>query len=156
MGERIHARARGDCGRHAGGQLRIADDDARHHLGVKDHLLRLRRFLRDHAGAADFRAGPGRGRHGDDRRDLVGIGARPPIADILEIPERPGLSGRKGDDLARVEARAAAEGDDAVMLSGAEGGDAGFDIRLDRVRLNVGEQRDRKSRLFQKAERAVA
>jgi hypothetical protein len=111
--------------------------------------------LRDHAGAADFRAGPGRRRHGDDRRDLVGVRARPPIADILEIPQWAALPGRKRDDLARVEARAAAEGDDAVMFSGAEGDDAGFDVSLDRVRLNVGEHGDRKPRLFEKAERLL-
>ena len=56
---------------------------------MKDHLLGVRRLLRDDAGAADLRAGPRRGRHGDDRRDLVGVGARPPVADILEIPQRP-------------------------------------------------------------------
>ena len=116
MGERIHAGPGGDGGRHAGGELGVADHHARHHLGVKDHLLGLRRFLRDNAGAADFRAGPCRGRHGDDRCDPVRIGAGPPIADILEIPERPGLSGHEGNDLSRIETGAAAEGDDAVMI----------------------------------------
>ena len=82
----------------------------------------------DDAGAADFRAGAGRGRHGDDRRDPVRVGARPPVADILEIPHRPGLPGHEGDDLAGVEPRAAAEGDDAVMAAGAEHREAGFDI----------------------------
>ena len=60
---------------------------------------------------------------------LSGIGARPPVADILEIPDRARLPGHEGDDLAGIEARAAAEGDDAVMAAGAEHGDAGFDIR---------------------------
>ena len=41
------------------------------------------------------------------------------------------------------------------MLSGAEGGDAGFDVSLDRVRLNVGEQRDRKPRILKKPERLL-
>ena len=84
---------------------------------MKDHLLGVRRFLSDDAGAADFRAGSCRGRHGDDGRDLVRIGPRPPIADILEIPERAGLPGHEGNDLAGVEARAAAEGDDPVMAA---------------------------------------
>ncbi len=77
----------------------------------------MRRLLGDHAGAADLRAGARRGRYGDDRRDLLGVGARPPVADILEIPERPGLPGHEGDDLAGIEARAAAEGDDPVMAA---------------------------------------
>ena len=55
----------------------------------------------------------------------VGIGARPPVADILEIPHRPRLPGHEGDQLAEIERRAAAEGDDAVMLAGLEHGDAG-------------------------------
>ena len=54
----------------------------------------------------------------------VGVGARPPVADILEIPDRPRLPGHEGDELAEVEPAAAAEGDDAVMAAGAEGGDA--------------------------------
>ena len=32
-----------------------------------------------------------------------GVGARPPVADILEIPHRPGLAGHEGDDLAGIE-----------------------------------------------------
>ena len=116
MGERVHAGAGGDEGRHADGELRIADHHARHHLRMEDHLLGVRRLVGDDAGAADLGAGAGRGRHGDDRRDPVGVGARPPVADILEIPERPRLPGHEGDDLAGIERRAAAEGDDAVML----------------------------------------
>ena len=73
----------------------------------------------------------------------VGIGARPPVADILEIPHRPGLSGLEGDQLAEIERRAAAEGDDAVMLALREGGDAGGEVGLDRVGLDVGKHRMR-------------
>ncbi len=88
----------------------------------------MRRLLGDDAGAADLGARPRRGRHGNDRGDLVGVGARPPIADILEIPHWAGLPGHEGDHLAGIEAGAAAEGDDAVMAAFAEGGDAGFKI----------------------------
>ena len=87
---------------------------------MEDDLLRVRRLVGDDAGAADLRAGAGRRRHGDDRRDPFGIGARPPVADILEIPHRPRLPGHEGDDLAGIERRAAAESDDAVMLAGLE------------------------------------
>jgi hypothetical protein len=41
------------------------------------------------------------------------------------------------------------------MLSGAEGDDARFDVSLDRVRLNVGKQCDRKPRVFEKPERLL-
>ena len=58
---------------------------------------------------------PGSGGHRDDRRDAVGIRARPPVADVLEVPDRPGLPGHERDQLADIERRAAAERDDAVM-----------------------------------------
>ena len=155
MGESVHAGAGGDERRHADGEFRIADHHARHHLGMEDHLLGLRQLLGDDAGAADLGARSRRGRHGNHRGDLVGIGARPPIADILEIPERPRLPGHEGDDLAGIEARAAAESDDPVMAALAIGGDASFDIGVNRVRLNVGEYRHGKPRVFQDADGAL-
>ena len=60
----------------------------------------------------------------------VRVGARPPVADILEVPHRPGLAGHEGDDLAGIERRAAAEGDDAVMAAGLQGLEAGIDVGL--------------------------
>jgi hypothetical protein len=76
------------------------DDHLGHHQRMEDHLLGVRRLVGDDAGAADFRAGARRGRHRDDREDALGVGAGPPVADILEIPHRPGLAGHEGDDLA--------------------------------------------------------
>ena len=99
--------------------------DLRHHLRVEDDLLGVGRVVGEDGGAADLGAGAGGGRHGDDRRDAVGVGPRPPVADVLEVPDRPGLAGHEGDELADVEPRAAAEGDDAVMAAGLVGGDAG-------------------------------
>ena len=46
----------------------------------------------------------------------------------------------KATSFASVEAAAAAEGDDAVMAAGTEGGDAGGEVGLHRVGLDVGEQ----------------
>ncbi len=92
--------------------------------------------LGDDAGAADFRAGAGGGRHGDDRRDRR---RRRRASTSRRYPRSPTAAGvwpgHEGDQLAGVERRAAAEGDDAVMAAGAEGGDAGLDIRLHRVGL---------------------
>ena len=51
-------------------------------------------------------------------RNLRGIGARPPVADIFQIEDRNRLAVHQRDELADIEARAAAEGDDAVMLAG--------------------------------------
>ena len=49
--------------------------------------------------------------------DAGRIGARPPVADIPEIPHRSGLALHEGHDLAAIERRAAAERDDAVMAA---------------------------------------
>ena len=48
-------------------------------------------------------------------RDARGVGASPPVADVLEVPHRPRLTDHERDDLADVERGTAAEGDDAVM-----------------------------------------
>ena len=133
MRQRIHAGAGGDEGRHADRQLRVGDHHLRHHLRMKDDLLGVRRLVGDHAGAADLRAGAGRRRHRDDRRDAPGVGARPPVADVLEIPDRALLPGHEGDELAGIEPAAAAEGDDAVMAAGLEDVHARSEVRLDRV-----------------------
>ena len=58
MRQRIHAGARGDGGRHAHGQLGIADGDLRHHQRMEDHLLGVGRLIGDDAGAADLEPVP--------------------------------------------------------------------------------------------------
>src|SRR5204863_268336 len=82
-------------------------------------------------------------RYRNDRCNGGGIGAGPPIADILEIPERPGLAGHEGHGLGGVQAGAATPGDDAVMLACAIDLHAVFDIPADRGGLDVGEQAGR-------------
>ena len=124
MRQRVHAGADGQIGRQADRKLRVLDRDFRHHCRVEDDLLLMRRLVGDDARAADFRAGARRGRHGDDRRDAFRVGARPPVADILEIPHRPGLRLHEGDAFADVERRAAADRDDPVMAAGFVGRDA--------------------------------
>ena len=156
MRQRVHARRRRQIGRQADRQLGIADRDRRHHLRMEDDLLGVGRLLRDDAGAADLGAGAGGGRHGDDRRDAVRIGARPPVADVLEVPHRPRLAGHEGDDLADVERRAAAERDDAVVAAGAEDGDAGGDVAFDRIGLDVGKHVRRPGRRRASASSACA
>ena len=136
----VHAGGGGDVRRQAEGELRIEDDDGRQHLRVEDDLLHARRLVEDHPGAADFGAGAGGGRHRDDRRDPGGIGARPPIRLVLEIPERPALARHEGDHLADVERAAAAEGDDAVVAAVAPGGEAGLDVGADRIGVDGAEE----------------
>jgi hypothetical protein len=137
MREGVHAGAGGDLRRHADGQFRIGDDHRGQHFRMEDDLLHMRFGIGDDAGAADFRAGAGRRRHGDDRRDAVGIGAGPPVADILEIPDRARLAGMKATILPRSRPGTAAEGDDAVMAAVAEDLQAGFEVLLVRVRIDL-------------------
>ncbi len=140
--QRVHAGRRRDMRRQPESKLGIADDDARHHLGVEENLFGVRRLVGDDGGAADLGAGAGGGRHGDDGQDPIGIGAGPPIADVLEVPHRPRLAGHQGDDLAGIERAAAAKADHAVVAAGAKRLEPVMDILLDRVRPDVMEEGD--------------
>src|SRR3546814_1364962 len=108
--------------------------------------LDVGRLVDDDRGAADLRAGAGGGRHGDDRGDAFGVDALPVVALVLEVEQRALLAGHERDGLGTVEARAAAEGDDAVVAAGLVGGDAVVDILADRVRLHGGDQAGRPHR----------
>ena len=108
---------------------------------MEDDLFHVGRGVGQHGGAADLQAGAGGRRHGDAWRDGGGIGARPPIADILEVPHRTPLARHERDQLADIETRAAAERDHTVMSAGPVGGDAGGEVLLARVRIDVGEHR---------------
>ena len=94
---------------------------------------------REHAGAADFRTGAGGGWYRDDRRNACCVSAGPPVADILEIPDRPLLARHEGDGFSEVEAGTAAKGDDAVMSAVTKRLDAGIEVLLVRVRIDIGE-----------------
>ena len=117
VNEGVHAGGRGHRARQPDGELRIGYDDARHHLRMEDDLLLMRLLVEDHAGPADLGAGAGGGRNRNDRRDAGGVGARPPVADVLEVPQRARLSRHEGHHLAGVERRSAAERDDAVVAA---------------------------------------
>jgi len=107
---------------------------------MKDDLLLVRLFIEDDAGAAHFTARAGRGGNGHDRRDALRIGARPPVANVFEIPERPRLPRHERDDLAGVETRAAAEGHDSVMIAPAIRLEPRFDVGGHRIATHVGKQ----------------
>ena len=151
--QRIHAGPRRDLGRQADGEFRIGNHHLGQHQRVEDDLLGVVAGIGDDRGAADLRAGAGGGRHGDDRRDAVRIGARPPVLAILEIEDRARLAGHEGDQLADVHGRAAAEGDDAVMAAGLVGGDAVLEVLQRRIAVDLGEDRDGNLRLLQDVER---
>ncbi|OYX01240.1 MAG: hypothetical protein B7Z15_19740 [Rhizobiales bacterium 32-66-8] len=153
MGQRIHAGADGDEFGHADGKFGIGNHHLGHHQRVEDYLFSMGGLVGDDAGAADFRAGAGRGRHGDDGENALGIGAGPPVADILEIPHWPCLAGHEGDDLADIEPRAAAKGDDAIMAALAEHLDAGLDIGRDRVGFDLGEDADGNAGILEERDR---
>ena len=146
MGKGIKAGARRDCRRHANGQFWIADHHRRQNLGVKDDLLFGGFGVGDDAGAAHLGSGARGGGHGDDGRDCVCIGAGPPIADILKIPNRTGLTRHKGDHLTKVQAGPAAKGDHAIMAACLIGRDACGQVCLVRVGVNLAEHGTSKAR----------
>ena len=141
MDEGVDAGRRGHRARQTDGQFRVGNDDARHHLRMEDDFFLVRLFVEDDAGPADFRAGARRGRHRDDRRDAGGIRPGPPVADVLEIPQRAGLPRHEGHHLAGVERRSAAEGHDAIVTSRAIGTQARLDVAQGRVAPDGAEQR---------------
>ena len=143
MGERVHAGRHGQERRQPDAEFGIFDRHFRHHGGMEDDLLLVRRLIGDDAGATDLRAGASRRRHGDDRRDPVRIGAGPPVADILEIPDRPRLRRHEGDAFADIERGAAADRDDSVMAPIPKNLDPGKKIGLGRVAADLSEKSGR-------------
>ena len=141
MRKGIKAGAGGDEIRHADRQFGIGDDDAWQHFRVEDNLLHMRLRIGDNAGPPNLGPGTGGCRHGDDRGDGVSIGAGPPVADILEIPDRPCLTGHKGNHLAKIKSRATAKGDHTIMPASLVGFDTGREIHLVRVRVDLCKQR---------------
>ncbi len=139
--EGVDAGRRRDVARQADGELGVEDHDARHHERVKDDLLLVRLLVEDHARAADLRARPGRGWHRNDRCDARGICPRPPVADVLEVPERSLLSRHEGNDLACIERGTPAEGDDAVVAARTVGGEAGEHVAARGVTAHGAEER---------------
>ena len=90
--EWANAGRRGDVRRQSDCELRIGDNDPRHHLRMEDDLLDTCILVEKNPGPADLRAGTGGGRNRDHRGDAGGIGPRPPISNVLEIPQRPTLA----------------------------------------------------------------
>ena len=152
VGQGVHPRARRDRLRHADGELGIGDHHHGQHLGVEDDLLHPRLGVGDDAGAPNLGPGARGGGNGDGGRDGVRIGAGPPVAHVLEVPDRAGLAGHEGDHLAQIQRRAAAEGDDAVMAARAVGGDAGIEVLLGGIGVDLGEDRAAEPALIQNVE----
>ena len=65
----------------------------------------------------------------------------PPVAHVLKIPDRAGLAGHEGDHLAEIQRRAAAEGNHAIMAAFAKGGDAGIEVLLGGIGIDLSEDR---------------
>ena len=87
MGKGVEPSTSGDGGRHTYCELRVANDYRRQDFGVEYDLFLLALRVGDDAGSTDFGASAGGGGDGDDWRDGVGIGARPPIANVFKVPD---------------------------------------------------------------------
>src|SRR6185295_7751136 len=106
---------------------------------MEDDFLGVRGLVGDYAGSADLAARAGRGRNRDDGCNALGPGTLPPVADILEIPERTVLAGHEGNDLAAVQGAAATQGHHPVVGACLEGAHARLDIGGYWVRADVVE-----------------
>ena len=145
MGQRVHAGADGDLGRHAGGEFGISDDGVRQDLRMEDDFFDLLRRVGQYAGAADLGAGASRRGNGNNRRDHRAICTHPPVPDVLEIPDRAGLSSLERHQLAEIKTRATAERHHTIMIAGFERFDPRLKVQIRRVRLYVRKERGAQS-----------
>ena len=137
--EGVESGPRRDRRGHSNRRLGIADDRDGQHPGMEDDLLHAGEGVGQHPGAAHLRSGARRRGHGDDRRDGVGVGPRPPVADILEIPHRTGLPGHERHQLSRVQRRAAAKRHDSVVPARAKRLHPGLQIALVGIGIDLAE-----------------
>ena len=102
--------------------------------------LRCCLLVQDDGSTPDLRAGAGCGRDRHHRADAVLIGARPPVAHVLEIPDRPRLPDLERDRLAGIERTPAPQRHHPVVAARTEGGDAGLHVAIDGIGLEIGEE----------------
>jgi hypothetical protein len=91
MRQRVGAGCSGQVRRQIQRQVGIQNRDARHHADVQDGAFDLRLLVRDHRRPAHFGACARSGWQRDDRGDAQRVGAQMILADVLEVPQRPGL-----------------------------------------------------------------
>jgi hypothetical protein len=149
MRQRIHAGGGGKLWRQADGQFRIEDCHLGHDGRMEDDLLLMRDRMRDDARTPHLRARAGRRRHRDDGGNDRSIGARPPVTDVFQLKDREVLRMHQRNHLARIEAGAAAEGDDAVVPSVLEGLAARQHILFRGIGAHIGEHLHLQPRLAQ-------
>ena len=141
MRKGVHPRACSDEAGHAHRQLGVADGDGGKQFRVEDDLLLVRLRIGQNPGAAHFGPGAGGGRHGDNGRDLAGIGARPPIVHILQVPDGHCLARHQRNHLAKVQRRSAAKAHHPVVAACTVDCKARLHVAFVGVGINVGKHR---------------
>ncbi len=86
MGQGIGAGGGGQVPGQVECQRRIQNRDARHHAKVQNGAFDLRLLIGNHRRTPYFRAGPGRCRQRNHRRNAIRIGAQVVVVDVFEIP----------------------------------------------------------------------
>ena len=84
MRERVEPGAGGNEFGHADRQFRIADDHRRQDLRMKDNFFTCRFGIGDHRRPTDFRTSTSGCGNRDNRRDYIGVGARPPVTNVFK------------------------------------------------------------------------
>ena len=144
MGQRIHARGRGDPGRQAEHDVRIERYGDRNELVVDDGELAFGHRIGDHRDDRDLGSRAGGGRNGEERRH----GA----ADLEIAVERLRIAAFRAacdDGLRRVDRRAAAHREHRIRTRSSQAGNTLHDDVDGRIRLDLGEDLRGDAGLFQ-------
>ena len=81
--------------------------------------------------------------------NAIRIGTGPPIADILKIPKRTGLTGHKGQYFGQIKPRTAPKSDNTIKATFTIDTQSLGNIAIIRVGIDIGENRTVKTSLFE-------
>ena len=115
VGQRVHARGRGDGRGQPHGEQGVDERDVRADVGRAPHVeLDLPLGVRDHGPEGDLAARARGGGHRDQGRNAAGdgVGVGP-----LVVPDRTAVGDHHADGLGRVQGTAAAKADEAVAAA---------------------------------------
>ncbi len=135
----IHTGSNCDEGRHTSRKLWIGNDRYRQHFRVENDFLGMGRFIGQHTGTSNFRAGASCCRYGDNRCNRIAVGPCPPVANVFKIPDIAGLACLKSDELAQIKRRASTKSNHAVMLAVFENLHTSIKIAFNWIGLHIGE-----------------
>ncbi len=122
---------------------------------MEDHRFDLLFAIGHDTSAPNFRPSPRRRWHRNDWIDRSSICPCPIIANIFKIPDWARLTRLKGDQLANVQTRPPAKGNNAIVIPRPKRLDSGFQIGICRVWIDLREQGTTQTSLIQAIQRIL-